>query len=311
MAGDNILFVPSVRDTQWVTRVIPGLSPAELPVAGRRIIDYQLEYAQHFGVELTEILDWHYSKALADEFRNPEEKGYPVFYNRWEGDMPRGLNDLAGCFTPLTGTLQEGLVVVWGLCLSTHLRDKMTLVPISDAECADTPIGVYKLVGGKWMRAKPFGARLSNVKTWHRTNFAVLHKPGFFTLPGYSAESDVHLGRSVAIEHGSEVKPPVLLSDNTWCARNVRLDGDVIVGSGSFVGEGAKLRRTVVCNDTYVGTGLELDNKIVCGKRIIDAESGAWMDMDDPGVAGSIGGVFGWMKALWRFLRGRSSGRFD
>ena len=309
MADDNMLFVPSVRDTQWVTRVLPGTSPAELPVAGRRIIDYQFEYAQNFGVGLIEVLDWHYSKALADEFKNPAEKGYPVFYNRWDGDMPRGLNDLASRSTPLTGTMQDGLVVVWGLCLSTHLKDRMTLAPVSDRECADTPMGVYKLVGGRWMRAKPYGARIGSVKVWHKTNFAVLHKPGFFTVPGYSAESGVYLGRSVVIEHGSEVKPPVLLNDNTWYARNVRLDGDVIVGSGSFVGEGSRLRRTVVCNDTYIGTGLDLENKIVCGKRIIDAESGAWLDMEEPGVARSIGGVFGWAKALWRFLRGRSSGR--
>lgn len=309
MAAESILFVPSVRDTQWITRILPGISPVELPVAGRRIIDYQFEYAQKFGVLLTEVLDWHYSPQLAKEFRNPEEKGFPVFYSQWEGDMPRGLDDLAGLSTPLTHSIADGLIVVWGLCLSEHMRKDVRLEPVSAAESADTPMGVYLRVDGKWMRVKPYGVSIDSVKAWHRTNLAVLHKPGLFTLPCYSAEEDVYLGRNVVLEHGCEVRPPVLLSDNTWFARNVRLDGDVIVGSGSFVGEGAVLRHTVVCGDTYIGTGLELVGKIVAGNRIIDAETGAWMDMEEPGVAQSIGGGGGWLKAIWHFLRGRSYGR--
>lgn len=309
MAAESILFVPSVRETQWITRMLPGISPAELPIAGRRMVDYQLEYAQKFGVLLTEILDWHYSPQLAKEFQNPEEKGFPVFYSQWNGQLPRGLNDLDGLSTPLTHSIADGLIVVWGLCLSEHMRKDVRLEPLSEAECADTPMGVYLRRDGKWMRVKPYGVSIGSVKAWHRTNLAVLHQPGLFTLPCYSAEADVHLGRNVVLEHGSDVKPPVLLSDNTWFARNVILDGDVIVGSGSFVGEGAVLRRTIVGGDTYIGTGLELEDKIVVGNRIIDAETGAWMDMEEPGVARSIGGGFGWLKSLWRFLRGRSYGR--
>ncbi len=308
MAGDSIILVPSVRDTQWITRIVPGISPAELPIAGRRIVDYQLEHAQRFGVMLTEIIDWHYSARLAKEFRNPEEKGYPVFYTRLDGNMPRGLDDLKGMSTPLTANMADGLVVVWGLCLSYHGAEEVRLDPVSDEDRADTPMGVYRMVGGRWMRIRPSGVSLSNVKAWHMANLAVLHKPGLFTLPGYSAEADVYLGRNVVIEHGSDIKPPVLINDNTWLARNVRIDGDVIVGSGSFIGEGARLRRTVVCGDTYVGTDLELESKIVVGNRIIDAETGAWMDMEEPGLARRIGGGFGWVKAVLRFLRGRSHG---
>lgn len=309
MSVESILFVPSVRDTQWIPRLLPRLSPVELPLAGRRIIDYQLEHAQRFGVVLTEILDWHYSSQLANEFRNPEERGYPVFYGRWDGDMPRGLNDLSRMSTPLTHSISDGLVVVWGLCLSEHAPGEARFEPVSEAECADTPMGAYRRVDGRWMRIKPSGVALRNVRAWHKASFSVMHKPGLFTLPCYSAEENVHLGRNVVMEHGTEVKPPVLLSDNTWFARNVQLDGDVIVGSGSFVGEGARLKRTIVGDDTYIGTGLDLQDKIVVGNRIIDPESGAWMDLEEPGVARRIGGGFTWLKVLWRFLRGRSFGR--
>ena len=47
---DNILFVPSIREMEWVQDILPGASPAELPVAGRRIIEYAFQCAQRFGI---------------------------------------------------------------------------------------------------------------------------------------------------------------------------------------------------------------------------------------------------------------------
>ena len=77
---DNILFVPSTRELEWVQDVLPGTSPAELPVVGRRAIDYAMERAQEFGVMFTEVLDWHFSQKLADEFADMTRTGFPVFY---------------------------------------------------------------------------------------------------------------------------------------------------------------------------------------------------------------------------------------
>ena len=33
---DNILFIPATRETAWVGDMLPGTSPAELPVAGEQ-----------------------------------------------------------------------------------------------------------------------------------------------------------------------------------------------------------------------------------------------------------------------------------
>ena len=40
---DNILFVPAIRELEWVQDILPGTSPAELSVGGRRVIEYALE----------------------------------------------------------------------------------------------------------------------------------------------------------------------------------------------------------------------------------------------------------------------------
>ena len=306
---DNILFIPATRETAWVGDMLPGTSPAELPVAGKRIIDYAIEHAQRFGVMFTEVLDWHFSERLADDFADMTRTGFPVFYMKGEGELPKGLNDIDGYSSPLTGNITDGLVVVWGLVLSMHMAEDVSIEPITEQECAETPAGVYKREGGRWMRVVPHGLVVRNVKAWHELNLVVLRHPEEFTVPGYSSERGVHIGRNVVLEHGTEVKPPVLLQDNTWFARNVRLEGDVIVDSGSYISEGSRLRKTVVCSNTFIGEGLDLESKIVVGRRVIDAESGTWIDLEEPGLARQIPVGLGWLRSLWHFLRGRSYGR--
>ena len=109
---DNILFVPSTKELEWVQDVLPGTSPAELPVAGRRIIDYSFQCAQKFGVMFTEVLDWHFSQRLADDFSDLTRTGYPVFYLKGEGPVPKGLRDIENYSSPLTSPVSDGLVVV-------------------------------------------------------------------------------------------------------------------------------------------------------------------------------------------------------
>ena len=261
------------------------------------------------GVMFTEVLDWRFSERLADDFADMTRTGFPVFYMKGEGELPKGLNDLDGYSSPLTGNITDGLVVVWGLVLSMHMAEDVSLEPITEQECAETPAGVYRREGGRWMRILPRGMVIRNVKAWHALNFVVLQNPDKFTLPGYSSERDVRLGRNVVMEYGTTVKPPVLLQDNTWFARNVRLDGEVVVNSGSYVSEGARLHRTVVCRDTYIGEGLDFDGKIVTGRRVIDAETGTWVDLEEPGLARQIPVGLGWVRSLWHFFRGRSFGR--
>ncbi len=308
MEIEGVLFLPTVPESQWIPELFEGFSPAGLPVAGRRILDYGLEISQRNGVKMVDVLDWSYDERLAEDFIDPTRAANVVFYSKGTGEVPRGLNDLNGKSSPLSYSIQDGLVVVWGPCLALAL-DEFEVEPVSPEDCANTPMGLYRREGGAWQRLIVTCLMARDMKSWHQMNFAVLHDPRCFTLPGYSAEHRVYLGRSVVMEYGTEVKAPVLLGDNVWLARNVRLDGDVIVGRGSFVSEGARLARTIVADNTYIGEGLDLEGKIVVGRRVIDVETGAWTDLDEPGLARRLGGGFEWVRSVYHFLRGRSCGR--
>lgn len=306
----NILFVPTTRETEWVQTLLPGISPLEMPVAGMRFFDYAVERGQKLGVQFMEVLDWRFSEEIAEDFAELTSASCPVFYIKGEGEVPHGLNDLEKVSSPLTSPVEDGLTVVWGLVLMSHVPDELKLKPMPDEECARTQPGIYRRKDGKWWRVVPHGIMLRNIVSWLRLNFAVLNNREKFTLPGYTSEPDVHLGRSVVLEHGTKVTAPVLLQDNAWCARNVRLEGDVIIGKGAFIGEGAKLARTVVGDGTYVGAGLDLSDKIVIGNRIFDAIENNWTEVDEPGIAHKIGlSKDGWLHRMWRFLQGSSKGR--
>lgn len=308
----NVLIVPSVPAAGWMKSLLPLKSALELPLAGKLAADYILERVGVNEVMFTEMLDWDFSPALAARFSDLAVSGRAVFYMKGEGAVPGGLSGIEGQPTPLANTISDGLVVAWGPCV-IGMPEKLSRWEAASAEELEkTPPGIYKRENGAWLKCTDKLSAVDGVKAWFDMNFNILHNPGKFTLPGYSAEKGVYLGRNVVLERGTLVKGPVLLQDNVWCARNVHLDGDVTIGAGSFIAEGAKLRNTMVLANTYIGKGLELENKIVCGNRIIDVEDGAWTDVEDSGVASYIGRVSagdGFFKRIWRFVAGRSRGR--
>lgn len=308
---DAALFVPYTQETAWARELLPGACLSELPVAGRRYIDCALECARRFHIALAEVLDWSWSDDLRRDFAEPERGECPVFYEQGRGEPPRGLADIEGYDSPLTQNIDDGLVVAWGLVLATGRPEDAAARPVGEEEKRVTPPGLYRRENGGWVRLATENLEIRDAASWLDVNLRILGDSGFFTLPGYSAEKGVHLGRNTVMEHGTEVKPPVILSDNTWCGRNVLLDGGVIVGKGSFIGPGTRLSRTVVCPGTYLGDALDLEDKIAAGRRIIDAKTGAWTDIEEPGVARGIGGApaLGWLRAVWRFMLGASRGR--
>ena len=246
----GVIIVPSTETTEWVQEVLPGTSPVELPIAGKRYIDYAIEFAEKRGFEMVEVLDWNFSEKLADELADLTRVSIPVFYQKGVGERPQGVEDLAKQSSPLTPALGENISVVWGLQLAD--------------------------------------LQIKGIADWHHANMEILCNEQkyreLFTLPGYSTEGGVYRGSNVIIEQDCEVKPPVLILDNAWCSRHARLDGFCIVGNESIISEYVHLERTVIGDNTFVGLALDLVDKMVFGKRVIDAKTETWTDIEEPGV---------------------------
>ncbi len=267
----GLLLLPSIQETEWVQSVFPGMSPAELPVCGKRFIDYALEQAWLWNFDMIEVLDWHYSEALAKEFSVIEKHIMPVFYEKGEGPFPETVDDLKRFSTPLTENINRDISLVWGLQLNHK--------------------------------------RVRSLSEWHQASLDMLVKnlgnaEAVFTIPGYHQKHRFSLGRDVRLAKDFKYAPPVLLMDEVRCERNVQMRGPCIIGNGSYISEGTHLERTVVCDNTYVGPNLNLTDKIVWGNRVIDAVTGAWVDIEERGIVRKIVPQFTWLDKILKLLGG-------
>lgn len=307
-------YFPSAPQTNWLNMALPGMNHAELPVAGRLFIDYALEAAGRFGVESAVMVDKTVDEKLERKFAVDRDGLCSVSTLRLATGLPRNLAELqAASFFHGAAASPEPVIVMWGHALPFYHPGETAYEPVPEDALRVTPNGIYHISGGRWFRPAVGNAAIRNPISWLDVSIRILGGEGGYTLPGYSAENGVHICRNVVMERGTEAKPPVLLCDDSWCARGVRLDGLCVVGRGSFVGARTKLVRTMVCDDTFVGSDMELEDKIVIGHRVFDGKTGAWTDVGERGVVGALRGVrlqvprpVSWIVS---FLRGRSFGR--
>ena len=267
----GLLLVPTIEETEWVQAVFPGLSPALLPICGKRFIDYAIEQAWLWNFDVVEVLDWHYSEALAKELSVVERNILPVFYEKGEGPLPKTLDDLKRLSTPLTENINRDISVVWGLQLDRR--------------------------------------RARSLSEWHNSNLDMLaanlgNPEAVFTIPGYFQKEGLSLGRDVKLGKGFQYDAPALLMNEVRCEHNVHIQGPCIVGNGSYISEGTHLERTVICDNTYIGPNLTLTDKIVRGNRVIDTVTGAWIDIEEPGMARKVVPQFAWLDKILKLLGG-------
>lgn len=145
--------------------------------------------------------------------------------------------------------------------------------------------GDVRVVWGPVFPHRSEWTRVDSLRAWFDLNFRVLADPADRTLPGYSSEPGVSIGENVMIKTRADVRRPVALGDNVRIEDGVTLAGDVIVGAGTFVERDCFLRRAVVFSHGYLGRGLSFEEKAVIGARVIDVRTGAFADLDEPGLS--------------------------
>lgn len=245
----TFLIVPAPDGRSWTESLFPDQSPLHLGIVAKSWAEHLLDFCQTQGATAVKILDHFYDEALA---RGPLACGA-----RW------GLRlayEGAGPFASEA---------------DVRRRNRAFIAGDGDVRVLWGPVFPYR---GEWVRVDSFRA-------WFDLNFRVLADPADRTLPGYSSEPGVSLGENVVIRTHADVKSPVALGDNAYVGDGATLAGDVIVGNGTYVERDCLLRRTIVFSHGYLGRGLSFENKVVCGARVIDVPTGAFVDLDEPGLS--------------------------
>ncbi len=245
----TFLIVPAPDGRAWSEAYFPDVSPLHLGVVAKTWAEHLLDWCQTQGAAAVKVLDAFYDEALARKhLADGARWGLRLAY---EGAGPLASEADAIARNRGFAAGDADVRVVWGL--------------------------VFPYRGAL--------VKVDSLAAWFDLNFKVLEDPAGRTLPGYSAEPGVSIGENVAIMTRAHVDRPVALGDNVRIADGASLAGGVIVGDGSYVEKDCSLRRSIVFSHTYLGHGLSFVDKVVAGARVVDAKTGAFVDLDESGLS--------------------------
>ena len=266
----NALIV-SARPDDWVSRYFLEYSALSLPLAGKPVVEHQLDWCAREGVENVIVLDGAYDRRLAPELGDGSRWGLKLSYERAPGGV--GEAELVGHYKEF---------------LNVSGADGGKSLVIRGAEI------VY--LGER--------TRITSLRDYFDLSLRLVGNPAECVLPGYSSDHGVILGMNVQLRMGCVVTPPVLLDDNVLIDYECQLNGFVIVGEGCILDRKSHLHRAIVFPRTYIARDVEIEDKIVVGARIIDPISGACVNLADDVLSSDLRGRRRWIPlAVSRFFR--------
>ncbi len=268
----------NTQESSWADQYFPECSLYTLPVTGKPLGEYYLDFCSRLGVEAVRILDfnydWDWAQRLQTGRRWPCQVDYRGF--RCEKDCGRLLH-LNADFC------RDGdVILLLGLVFLNYDLKTLNSSLFAAAREVEKPVeGAYLFSQGKYLQLPIPCLPLDSIRRYFDLNFEVLQNDSCFSLPSYKVESGVLTGMNDVIMPGVEITGPVLLGDNVCLERDCVLAGKVIIGNNVIVDSGCYLQSCIITRNSYVAEEMELINKIVCRQQIIDPLTGSALLFED------------------------------
>lgn len=106
-------------------------------------------------------------------------------------------------------------------------------------------------------------------------------KSNQYVLPGYSIEPHTFMGKNVSYPKSVSVTPPIMIGDNVNLGEMVEIEQNTIIGNNIIIDTLTNIENSIIYSDSFIGTDLEIKNKIVYRNKLISAETGETLVMDD------------------------------
>jgi len=152
-------------------------------------------------------------------------------------------------------------------------------------------------------------APLASIRAFFDLNLQLAEgEVGRYVTPGYGAGDGSFVGYNVVIPPSARVAAPVVIGNDCRIGALASVGPSAVIGNHVVIDRQTDLRRCVILDGTYVGRGVELRDKIATGRRLIDPDDGAVLDLEDPWLLAEVkrsasfrdvgSGVAGWLLAL-------------
>lgn len=264
-----------------------------LPVAGKPIIEYQLETLARLGIQEIRLLCDSGSQALEARYGNGERLGLQLSY----GPLPAS-DELATVLQRNQGfCLDQDLVVFQGLAITAPLHQPHCLrltepVRLNAGEDQTTLLlalpaerQLVSLQASADYTALPWveSRRIDSLNAYYQENIGLMQRwQNRISWPAYGSEAGFQLGERISLSSGLSLTGNGLIGGCSVLAENISLE-DSILGREVMIGKGCRLRRSVVLDGSWIGPGLNLDEKIVDGQTLIDPHSGSRLELAESG----------------------------
>ena len=277
-------FYIDPRNNAWVRELFPGKSPGELPILGESWCRHATALCSQLKIDSIHIADVFFYPELTARLGDGSYWNLRIEYLRSEpAASPRELLKNHRGVIP-----EDDLLIFWGQVLPDLPEPERLLddpQPVED-ETGPLPDGLYLLRGGRLQRCNAPLHRMDSAQAYFDLNFRLLRDPGIYTIPGYSPAHDgIYFGQNLVTMPNVRILPTTVLRRNCYLGRSVQLNGDVIIADDVVIDDYTEVKHCLILGNTYVGRKMRLENKVVAGNRVIDMETGAFVDLDDKSMA--------------------------
>ena len=291
---------------EWVGELGQPAWPL-LPAGNRPLLEYWMELCVAMGIREVKLLLGDGAEFVEAYAGEGERWGLSISYGFLREGQPAALY-----LRRSPALWREGLLFVGAPVFPRRLREGWTFSgPVETpwvardsrggVVCAVLPPGPALdafCASGEWSDAAEGsfeGAGLAmelvdSVRDYYELNMRLVRGEVVrYLSPGYYAADGSYVGYNVVLPPAAKAEPPLMVGNDCRLAPLSRVGPDVVMGSRVVVDSQSTLARCVVLDGTYVGRGLEIDGKIVAGRRLVDPESGAAIDVADPWLLAELG----------------------
>ncbi|MGB0712662.1 MAG: sugar phosphate nucleotidyltransferase [Gammaproteobacteria bacterium] len=268
-----------------LSNLLEQRSPAMLPIGGKPLIQFWMEWLSDAGFEEVVLLLSHFPEQVREHVGNGERWGLQVSTNLLPEDTDDQMRIQAAARHLDTPSLvadlgllpQVGLVPWMAEAPSAAGLETGALLPLSLMDGSDPTTIVQHPAAEADFRL------ITDAHALWRANMELMD--GVLNDPnpeGREADTGIYLGFQTRPPQDTRLQGPLRVGAHTLLGKHLQLGPRVSVGSHVIIDEGSALSDCVVMDGTFIGSHAELSQCIVDRRLVIRVDTGVAAYIDDP-----------------------------
>ena len=242
----------------WPSRFFGSINPYMLPVLGKPLIEYYLDWCSLSGIQEVLVVAEEYDEDFADFVSNGSKWGLDATVSANSGDasdeetLKRNSNFADG-----------GVSVMSGFFFPYYDKTAHRSEVSEDPEKR-----IYTNAKGPrkhdYCKCKPI--ELESLEKYYKLCMSLLSRgTRHLTINGYGSEPGVFMGMNIVVMPEAKLEPPFVIGNNVQIEAYTRIGPCVVVGDTCIVDRRTSVENSIVLGKTYIAQDLEIRGKILFG----------------------------------------------